>query len=358
VISNGGKGMPSAFKIRRWHVALVVVAAIVAGSTAFVMRSERALPVTTMAASGADGVFARGIASTRSWQLAVEDIAGPGYPCVPGVTLNGADADPVIPAGVGKFASTEIGTDAGFAFIQVAAGANLVWLDPVDGYQIRTTPVAVTACGQRFRLAGFAYPLTATLRLHVQYADRSVRTLAVLRSMSDPQANLAEPQVAGMWQTLGGPDPAPVNAVLATGQAVGGPWSIQVTFGQNGDCFTLASSYIDNSANARPSMNVTCGPVSTPDGPDLVMALPLTAPADNGPGIGYALSLEPGTSGLIASMTGGQQIQVHPVVVDGRQYAAFFVPAPLRLTGLTFITAHGRLSTSDLPGYGYIQFWP
>jgi len=47
---------------------------------------------------------------------------------------------------------------------------------------------------------------------------------------------------------------------------------------------------------------------------------------------------------------------VRPVVVDGREYAAFFVPATSRLARLTFVTTHGTRSTTGLPEFGYAQF--
>ena len=47
-------------------------------------------------------------------------------------------------------------------------------------------------------------------------------------------------------------------------------------------------------------------------------------------------------------------------VVDGRNYAAFVVPDPLRLSRLTWFNAAGHViaSTTALPQYGYVQFQP
>ena len=356
VIAGGGNGLPSWAKIKRWHLALLVLAAAVGGITAFVMRSMPAQPVTTEAASGAGGVFAQGTAGSHRWQLAVRDIGGPGYQCVPGVTLNGADATPVTQAAIGRPAFIEVGQAAGFGFVQLAADADLVWLDPADGLRISTTPVTVTRCGQRFRLAGFAYPLTAALRMHVEYTDHRVTTLTAPLAVTDPRPTLAEPQVAGLWQVTGGQTPTLATAVLTAGRAVGEPWSIRVMFGPAGDCFALVTGYIDDSVNARPDSDLTCAPVSAPGGPDQIVALPLAATAEDGPGTGYAFSLGPGTSRLIGGLSSGHTVTVRPVVVDGREYAAFFVPATSRLTRLTFVTTHGTRSTTGLPEFGYAQF--
>ena len=43
------------------------------------------------------GVIARGTADGHPWRLAVQDIADPGYSCLPAITINGTDADPVYP---------------------------------------------------------------------------------------------------------------------------------------------------------------------------------------------------------------------------------------------------------------------
>jgi hypothetical protein len=356
VISSGGRSLPSWTKPRRWQVGLLVLAAAVGGITAFVMRSTPAPPVTTQAASGAGGVFAQGTAGSQRWRLAVRDIAGPGYQCVPGVTLNGADATPVTPAAIGRPAFIEVGRAAGFGFVQVPADADLVWTDPADGVRISTTPVTVTTCGQRFRLAGFAYPLTATLRVHVGYTDHPAATLSTPLAVTDPRPTLAEPEVAGIWQVTGAPAPTMATAVLTAGRAVGEPWSIRVMFGPAGDCFALVTGYIDDSVNARPDSDLTCAPVSTPGGPDQIVALPLAASAEDGPGTGYAFSLGPGTSRLIGRLSGGHTVTARPVVVDGREYAAFFVPATAQLTRLTFVTSHGTRSTTGLPEFGYVQF--
>src|SRR5262249_5264907 len=105
-----------------------------------------------------DGVFARGRADGHAWQLALQNIADPGYRCIPAVTINGTDADPVYPA-PGNGANVSLGVAApfiGFAFIQVPDDiAGLV----ADGRQ-ELPAVTATACGLRYRLAGFAYRLT------------------------------------------------------------------------------------------------------------------------------------------------------------------------------------------------------
>src|SRR5438067_2034109 len=80
-------------------VVAIIAAATLLPSPATPAPQQPPLPVTVPASgiAGPDGVFASGIADGRPWRLAVQDIAGPGYRCVPAVTVNGTDADLLFP---------------------------------------------------------------------------------------------------------------------------------------------------------------------------------------------------------------------------------------------------------------------
>jgi hypothetical protein len=106
-----------------------------------------------------------------------------------------------------------------------------------------------------------------------------------------------------------------------------------------------------------------CGPISTPDGPETIMALPLSLsfpPAVSAGPTGYAVRVSPATARLRATLSDGSTRLVTPRVVDGRRYAALSVGAALRLKRLTWLDAAGRAfaSTTALPRYGYTQFQP
>jgi hypothetical protein len=321
-----------------------------------------ALPVTITdtLATGAGGVFAHGTVNGSGWRLAVQDIADPGYRCMPGVTVNGTDADPVFtgshpplepPIGNAAFIAPGSGIPgAGFAFVQVPQDVSQLGLSPAMGLAL----VTVTACGEQFRLAGFAYPLASQLLIHATFTDRLAASYLVPRILSQPQPSLADPQVDGVWQDTGAAHGEVATATLAAGHAFGLPWSIRVTFGTAGDCFSLDTSYIDDSASPEPDQIQTCGPISTPRGPDTVMALPLAFPADSGPGTGYAISIGAGTARLTARLSDGSSRPVATVVVDGRKYAAFFIAGPAHLTELEW----GAIGYRDVPLYGYTQFQP
>lgn len=330
-------------------------------------------PVTISSKMGgrvqAGGTFANGSVGGRIWRMAVQNIAGVGGQCQPAVTVNGTDADPLFP---GPPRATPVGDPAfmapgasmpgaGFAFIKVPADTAWVWLEPatVGGLMLGMQPVTVAGCGARFRLVGFAYPLTGTLRIHDSSPTAS-RSYTAPAALSDPQPSLADPQVDGVWQDTDIAHAQATTATLTTGRAFGQLWSIRVAFGTAGDCFTLSTAYIDDSVNAKPELASLCGPVSTLQGPDTIMALGLGSPAYDGLGVGYAVSVSPGTVRLTAHLSDGGVMSATPVAVEGRRYAAFFVPAPAHLTRLDWDNAVGQeiAGVQDLQENGYIQFSP
>jgi hypothetical protein len=322
--------------------------------------------ITNSTAGLGAGVFARGTADGKQWQLTVQNIADPGYQCLPGVSINGNDADPLFTephalrqSPVGDPAFLRLGPglpDAGFAFIQVPADADWLWLDPVGGFQLGVAPVTVTACGQQFRLVGFAYPLAATLRIHLSFRDRPEASYTVPSALSAPRASFAGPQVDGVWQDLEAADSAVATGTIASGNIFGVRWSIRVSFGKAGDCFSISTS----PPRGNGLWQAACGPISTPEGPSTIVVLPLGSPNPGVVGVGYAVSVGSGTDHLTAELSDGSNVSARPLVVDGRKYAAFFTPGALRMFWLNWVDATGRpiAGTTGLPAYGYIQFWP
>lgn len=324
------------------------------------------LPVTVPAdgAAGADGVFARGTAKGHAWQLAVQDIADPGYRCIPAITINGTDADPVYPA-PGNGADLTLGAAApgiGFAFIQVPSDIAALSADGRQNLPVVTT----TACGLRYRLTGFAYRLTqppqiTSADVHPGWPKKRPTTAATpvawpavyeLPLISKPTATV--PRTDGMWNNVG-----PTNTETSQGGiGAGKSWSMEVMLSAAGDCYEFDSPDTPGS----PQMGV-CGPISTPHGPETILALPLgyaLPPTENAAPTGYAVQVSPATARLRATLSDGSTQLVTPRVMDGRRYAAFSVGASLRLRRLTWLDAGGRpfASTYDLPRFGYTQFQP
>ena len=347
-------------------VVAIIAAATLLPSPATPAPQQPPLPVTVPASgiAGPDGVFASGIADGHAWRLAGQDITDPGYRCIPAVTINGTDADLLFP-NPGDVADVAIGGVApgiGFAFVQVPNGIDGLL---VNGQESVPT-IAVTVCGQHYRLAGLAYRLKHPPRLTAQYADpgwpRTKRStedgsagwpaVYPLPLISVPPPGVAGPQTDGLWNHARPASPNPTRALLASGRA----WSIELIFGVAGDCYEFTSP----GSPGDPEMGV-CGPISTPEGPETIMAMPLSySPAGLKAPTGYAVQVSPGTARLKVTASDGSVQLITPRVVEGRRYAAFVIGTSLRLERLTWLDATGKAfaSTAAVPRSGYTQFQP
>jgi hypothetical protein len=347
-------------------VVAIIAAATLLPSPPTPAPQQPPLPVTVPASgiAGPDGVFASGTADGQPWRLAVQDIAGPGYRCIPAITVNGTDADLLFP-NPGDGADVAIGGAApgiGFAFVQVPNG--------IDGLLVNgqesVPAIAVTVCGQHYRLAGLAYRLKHPPRLTAQYAGpgwpktkRSTQggppdspAVYPLPLISVPPPGVAGPQTDGLWNHARPVSPNPTRALLASGRA----WSIELIFGVAGDCYEFTSP----GSPGDPEASV-CGPISTPEGLETIMAMPLSyPPAGLKAPTGYALQVSPRTAHLRVTASDGSVQLVTPRVADGRNYAAFVIGTSLRLERLTWLDATGKAfaSTTSLPRSGYAQFQP
>ena len=316
---------------------------------------ERPLPVTVPVSgiAGPGGVFASGTADGHAWRLAVQNIADPGYRCIPAITINGTDADPVAPD-PRNYAALTLGAAApglGFAFIQLPSDVRGIVLNGQEGLPA----ITATVCGQRYRIVGFAYRLSHPLRI-IPVSPASGRPRYKLPVISaGPPATAYTAPTYGTWTNVGSTNTGTAWGVLASGQN----WWIHLIlgtiFGGTGDCYEFSATSAPNPDNQ------VCAPVGTPDGPESITAVPLAYPlsAHNGP-TGYAVQVSPATAQLKATLSDGSTQLVTPRVVDGRRYAAFAIGASLRLKRLTWLNAAGQViaSTTALPGFGYTQFQP
>ena len=163
--------------------------------------------------AGPDGVFASGTVDGHAWRLAVQDIAGLGYGCIPAITINGTDADRVYP-GPENGADVALGPaepGVGFAFLQLPAEVEGVVLDGRESLPATTA----TVCGQRYRVVGFAFRLTHQPHIDVVRARPSwprlrmsgdndaqdllvVRQLPLISTATGPRS-----QTYGRWNNVG-----------------------------------------------------------------------------------------------------------------------------------------------------------
>jgi len=347
-------------------VAIIAAATLLPSPPTPAPQQQPPLPVTVPASgiAGPDGVFASGTADGHAWRLAVQDIAAPGYRCIPAVTVNGTDADLLSPD-PGNGADVAIGAAApgiGFAFVQVPNG--------IDGLLVNgqesVPAIAATVCGQHYRVVGLAYRLKHPPRLTALGADpgwpktkRSTEggsldwpAVYPLPLITIPPPGIGALQTDGRWNHVRETGAKPTRALLASGRA----WSIELTFGAAGDCYDFTSQ----GSPGDPEISV-CGPISTPEGPETIMAMPLSySPAGLKAATGYAVQVSPRTARLLVTASDGSVQAITPRVVDGRRYAAFVIGTSRRLERLTWLDAAGKAfaNTTSLPGSGYAQFQP
>ena len=308
-------------------------------------------PAAPAVTAGPDGVFASGTADGRPWRLAVQNIADPGYRCLPAIVLNGTDADPVYPA-PGNAASVGLGQavrGVAFAFIQLPARVGGII---VNGQQ-HVPAVIVNSCGYRYRLVGFSYSLAGALRITLAKpypgwpTDVFVPTPATVGGSTPAE---------GLWINTYTAPGATASATLASGTLPGGQgWIIKLQFGPGGDCYEF-----DGQNSLGSTQMGYCGPVSTPSGPETIMALPLGFDEPGAGATGYAFQVSPGTARVRAVLDNGSSVLATPRIVDGRKYVAFVVPSPRSLHRLIWLDAADRVmaSTTAVPQYGYTQFQP
>jgi len=312
-------------------------------------------PAAPAITAGPDGVFASGTADGHRWRLAVQNIADPGYSCLPAIIINGTDADPVNPD-PGTGATVALGSalpGVGFGFVQVPADVNEI---VVNG-DAAVPAVTVAACGSRYHVAGFAYPLSKPLRVTVANPPPGWPPVFTMPLVSTQRPSThTTPESPGLWINTISAQGETDSVALAWGTLPDGQaWFIKLQFGPGGDCYQL-----DGSSSLGNNQMGYCGPVSTPGGPETITALPLGFPNPGTGATGYALQVSPGTDQLAATLSNGSTEPATFCVVAGRKYAAFIVPNPLRLAKLTWFDARGQAiaSTTALPRYGYVQFQP
>jgi Sigma-70 region 2 len=217
-IIRRGKGI----RLRRTVAAVgclslggIIAAAAVLAAPSIPAQQEPALPAMVPAGgtAGPDGVFASGTVDGHAWRLAVQDIADPGYGCIPAITINGTDADRVYP-GPENGADVALGPaepGVGFAFLQLPAEVEGVVLDGRESLPATTA----TVCGQRYRVVGFAFRLTHQPHIDVVRARPSwprlrmsgdndaqdllvVRQLPLISTATGPRS-----QTYGRWNNVG-----------------------------------------------------------------------------------------------------------------------------------------------------------
>ncbi len=300
------------------------------------------------------GMFASGTADGKPWRLAVRNIAAdPGTRwCLPAVMLNGRDGDVLFKTGSGapSFGSPAFLNDIpglpgiGAAFTQVAPWVTRLVATFPGGQQLTVRPVWVSACGQRFYLAGFAFPdprrgvteITANARYGM---DEGLVTVGLLAGTGPGP---------GVWVNLdkSRADMAVSRAAnqIGVGTVAGNVWHISTTLGLSGQCYTAATR-----GGGGLGQSYECVPVAAP--PHTVTLVWVSIPTRTSQLNGYAGLVSPSTAEVTVALSDGIIPPVKPVNVAGRAYIAFVVPPGCQVIRLSLFDSAGHLlaSTAALP---------
>jgi len=157
----------------------------------------------------AGGIAGSGAAGDRGWELTVRDIARPGQRCTTAVllylygTIAGVypiSPHPALRTPAGDLAFIALGAHSpgvGVALLQLdSPGAASADPGRTGGFEIDVPILPVAACGQRYYLGGFAYPLAGRLDLSV--AGSSAKPVHYL-----VPARLTRPKEPGVWHGTG-----------------------------------------------------------------------------------------------------------------------------------------------------------
>ena len=283
-------------------------------------------------------VFASGTADGKPWALAVRNIAAdPGTRwCQPAVMFNGRDGDVLFKAGPQPsfgnpaFLSHIPGfPGVGAVFTQVAPEATRLVATFPGGRQVSVRPVWVSACTQRFHLAGFAYAEHGPQPSEIATYDRSGLGDGLVIAPADLSPAGSGP-VPGSGSTSTPPaltSPSP-RARTRSGRArsTGMIWHIRASLGLFGQCYTAT---LRGGPGGGRGQGSECVPVAAP--PRTAALFPVPVPSAHTQLPGYAGLVNPRTAYVYASFSDGTTRKVVPVRVAGRAYIALVAPAGCQL---------------------------
>jgi hypothetical protein len=359
VLRVTGRGQGIRARRRALTAGTAILAALAVAAAAHLNNTATAPKVTVNAAPGpgAPGkVFASGTADGKPWALAVRNIAAdPGTRwCEPGVMFNGRDGDVLFKAGPKpSFGNPAFLTGiAGFpgvsaVFAQVAPEVTRLVATFPGGRQVSVRPVWVSACTQRFHLAGLAYsgarngPSELATYSRSGLGDGLVVTPADLRP--------AGPTSPGVWVNLddspGDIEASQGAAPIGAGTVGGQTWHIRSSLGLFGQCYTATL----RTPGAGRGQSSECVPVALPPRTAALAWVPISGAQTAL--TGYAGLVSPRAAKAVVSVDNGTDLTVRPVLVAGRAYVAFAVPSGCQAYRMSLFDSAGhRIAvTTNLP---------
>ena len=324
-------------------LAVIAVAAVLAAR--FIGAPGPAPAAVTLNAprpGAPGGVFASGTAHGHPWQLAVRNIAAdPGTSwCLPAVMLNGRDGNVLFKAdkGTASFDGTALlfrvpGLPGfGALLVQVPPQARRLAVTFLNGRSLSVDAVWVSACGQRFHLAGFVYA----------NSDRGIRQLSaspsgMSESLSFAYGGSGSGSTAGVWLNFDNSraDVAASQAYrpIGTGTVGSQRWQIDTSLGLFGQCYRATAL-----VGGVPSRQ--CVPVAAP--PAGIVLDYVLVQGWNAQYTGYAGLVSPRTAKVTVTFSGAPDQTLRPVNVTGRKYIAFVVPPGCDVIRITLANSAGH----------------
>jgi len=349
-VTGRGRGIRSRRRALAAGSLVVVLAggALSVHATGGQQTARPRVTVSTPDPAAPGGVFASGIANGKPWKLAVRNIAaGPGTRyCLPAVMFNGRDGDVLFKAGP----EPSFGNPAFLPHIPGFPGVSAVFTQvPPDktrlvatwpnGGKVSVRPVWVSACAQRFRLAGFAY--AAAKGGPSELATYSRLGLGDGLIVTPDQLSPAGPVTPGVWVNLdssrGDVAASQAASPIGTGTINGQVWHIQVSLGLSGQCYTPT---LRGGPRGGRGKSQECVPVAAPPRVIALNAVPILGATTELPG--FAGLVNPRTAKVVVGVNNGTKLILRPVNVAGRAYIAFAVPPGCRPYLLSLFDSAGH----------------
>ena len=348
-ITGRGRGVRARRRALAAGTVVLAALALVAAGRFGKAPGESAVTLNAPSPAAPGKVFASGTADGKPWALAVRNIAAdPGTRwCEPGVMFNGRDGDVLFKAGPQPsfgnpaFLSHIPGfPGVGAVFTQVAPEATRLVATFPGGRQVSVRPVWVSACTQRFHLAGFAYAKHGPQPSEIATYDRSGLGDGLVIAPAD--LSPADRTSPGVWVNL---DTSRVDIAISqdanpigTGTVDGQIWHIWASLGLFGQCYTAT---LRGGPGGGRGQGSECVPVAAP--PRTAALFPVPVPSAHTQLPGYAGLVNSRTAYVYASFSDGTTRRVVPVRVAGRAYIALVAPAGCHLTLLSLFDASGHL---------------
>jgi hypothetical protein len=359
-VTQRGKAIRGRRRAVAGGFAAIAVVAVLAGR--FLAQGPAPATVTVNAPrpGAPGGVFASGTADGRPWRMAVRNIAAdPGTRwCLPAVMVNGHSGDVLFhtPSGSPSFGNPAFLDDipgfpgVGAVFTQVAPRDTELVATLPSGRHLAVRPIWVSACGQRFHLAGFTYanPLRGISQLSTSTLSGPDESLVITQAHSAHGGNTG----AGIWANL---DKAAADIAaswasepIGTGTVAGMTWHIKTGLGLFGQCYKTELWGFRHGRYGRGESS-ECVPVAAP--PHTIALSWVSVPGATANLTGYAGLVNPRTRSVLVSISDGTTRTVRPVNVAGRAYVAFVVPPGCQVIRLRLTQAGGAVyaTTSALP---------